>query len=106
MANSVDKRLTLDLEAHGTDPSVFSGQVARAVGGAGRSSLLAAAHMEDIVAFVSDDENLTTVVAGVAVVGATIVGGLASGARSRRRRKRLSANAKRNVLRNSAPLNG
>ena len=32
--------------------------------------------MEDIVAFVSDDENLTTVVAGVAVVGATIVGGL------------------------------
>ena len=39
-------------------------------------SLLAAAHMEDIVAFVSDDENLTTVVAGVAVVGATIVGGL------------------------------
>ena len=58
--------------------------------------------MEDIVAFVSDDENLTTVVAGVAVVGATIVGGLASGARSRRRRKRLSANAKRNVL-HSAP---
>ena len=76
LANSVDKRSTLDLEAHGTNPSVFSGQVARAVGGAGRSSLLAAAHMEDIVAFVSDDENLTTVVAGVAVVGATIVGGL------------------------------
>ena len=72
------------MEAHGTNPSVFSGQVARAVGGAGRSSLLAAAHMEDIVAFVSDDENLTTVVAGVAVVGATIVGGLDSGARSRR----------------------
>ena len=59
--------------------------------------------MEDIVAFVSDDENLTTVVAGVAVVGATIVGGLDSGATSRRRRKRLSANAERNAS-HCAPL--